>query len=154
VRAGALRGSGRTTGRVTLARVAGLLAVALAFAACASSTTPAPRPSVAVPITDYKMVAGKWAGLITGLSGPRGDQGDWVEMTIADNGAYDFGVARTIGLFHGKGNFSLKDGKLAVEGERGHATFVLFQGEGAKMLRANGQLRSGTAVSGDLRPAR
>lgn len=150
----ARRDRGRLPGRETLARVAGFLAVVIGLVACASSSTPPARPTTAVPITDYKMVAGKWAGLVTGLAGPRGDQGDWVEMTIADNGAYDFGVARTIGMFHGKGNFALKDGKLAIDGERGHATFTLFQGEGVKVLRANGMLRSGTALSGDLRPAR
>jgi hypothetical protein len=150
----ARRDSGRGPGRGILARAAGFLVVVIGLVACASSSTPPARPSTVVPITDYKMVAGKWGGLVTGLSGPRGDQGDWVEMTIAENGAYDFGVARTIGMFHGKGTFALKEGKLAMEGERGHATFTLLQGEGVKVLRANGMLRSGTALSGDLRPAR
>lgn len=143
----------KATGRGVLARVATLVLVVVTLAACASSA-PSPAPATAVPITDYKMVAGKWAGIVKGLPGPRGDEGDWVEMTIGDNGAYDFGVARTIGMFSGKGNFSLKDGKLAMEGERGHASFVLLQREGNRLLRADGMLRSGTPLTGELRPAR
>lgn len=134
-----------------LARAAVLLVV-LAVAGCASSAPP--PPATAVAITDYKMVAGKWAGLVKGLAGPRDDQGDWVEMNITENGAYDFGAARTIGMLTGKGNLALKDGKLAVEGERGQATMALLQREGKRLLRVDGKLRSGTPFSGELTPAR
>ena len=99
------------------------------------------------------MVAGKWAGLVKGLAGPRDDQGDWVQMSISDSGAYDFGVARTIGMLTGKGDLALKDGKLAVEGERGQATMALFEREGKKLLRVDGKLRSGSPLSGELTPA-
>jgi hypothetical protein len=139
-------------GRETLARAAVLLVFVAALAGCASAP-PAP-PAAPVAITDYKMVAGKWAGLVKGLAGPRDDQGDWVEMNIGDSGSYDFGVARTIGMLTGKGNLALKDGKLALEGERGQATFALFQREGRKLLRVDGKLRSGTPLSGELTPAR
>lgn len=137
-------------GRGTLARVAVLLVV-LALAGCASSAPP-PPPAAPIAITDYKMVAGKWAGLVKGLAGPRDDQGDWVEMNITESGAYDFGAARTIGMLTGKGNLALKDGKLAVEGERGQATMALLERGGKKLLRVDGKLRSGTPLSGELTP--
>jgi hypothetical protein len=129
-----------------------VLLVVLALAGCASA--PPPAPATPVVITDYKMVAGKWAGLVKGLSGPRDDQGDWVEMNITDSGAYDFGAARTIGMLTGKGNLALKDGKLAVDGERGQATMALLQREGKRLLRVDGKLRSGAPFSGELTPAR
>jgi hypothetical protein len=107
-----------------------------------------------VPISNYKMVAGKWAGHVKGLAGPR-DDGDWIEMTIGEDGAYEFGIARTIGVLAGKGKFALEEGKLAMKGERGgQATFALFQREDARVLRGAGMLHSGTALSGELRPAR
>jgi hypothetical protein len=146
----------RFRGRVAM-RVAALLVAVATLAACASSSTStSSAPATAVPITDYKMVAGKWAGNVRGLAGPRDDEGDWVQMTIADNGAYEFSIARTIGVASGKGTFTLKDGKLAMEGERGSATFALFERDGRRFLRGDGMVGSGsgTPLTGELRPAR
>ena len=135
----------------TVARAAVVLLAAVLLGACASS--PPPAPATPLPITDYKMVAGKWAGHVKGLAGPR-DDGDWIEMTIGDNGAYEFGIARTIGVLAGKGNFTLADGKLTMRGERGQATFALLQREGVRFLRGTGMLHTGTALSGDLTSVR
>jgi hypothetical protein len=144
----------RAAGRGTLARAALLLVVFASVAGCASSPPPA-APATPVAITDYKMVAGKWAGLVKGLAGPRDNPGDWVEMNIAESGAYDFGVARTIGMLTGKGNLTFKDGKLALEGERGEATFALYEREGKKLLRVDGKVRAGgSPLSGELTQAR
>jgi hypothetical protein len=142
---------GQANGPGLMARAAVVL-VALAFGACASS--PPPSPATPVPITEYKMVAGKWAGHLKGLADPR-DDGDWIEMTIGQDGAYEFEIARTIGVAAGKGKFALEDGKLTMKGERGgQATFALFQREGTRFLRSAGMLHTGTAISGELRPAR
>lgn len=138
-------------GRACLARAA-LLLVGLVLTGCASA--PPPAPATPVAITDFKMVAGTWAGVVRGLAGSRDDQGDWVEMHIGESGSYDFGAARTIGMLSGKGNLALRDGKLAVEGDRGQATLALFQREGKRLLRVDGKLRSGTPLSGELTPAR
>ena len=139
-------------------RVAALLVAVATLAACASSSTStstSSAPATAVPITELKMVAGKWAGNVRGLAGPRDDAGDWVQMTIAESGAYEFSIARTIGVFSGKGMFSVKDGKLAMEGERGSGTFTLFERDGRRFLRGGGTIGSGsgTPLSGELRPA-
>jgi hypothetical protein len=123
------------------------------LAGCAATPS---TPAVAlapVAISDFKTVAGKWAGPVTGLSSRR-DEGDWADLTIGDDGAYTFGVARTIGLFSGTGRFTLADGKLVMQGDRGRATFGLFEGAGRRQLRADGVLTNGQPVSAQLNPAR
>lgn len=141
----------RGGGPGAIARAAVLMLVMLMTGAC-SSAPPAP-PLAPVAITDYKMVAGKWSGHVVGLAGPR-DDGDWVDMVIRENGTYEYGIARTIGVMSGKGTFTLRDGKLLMAGERGQATFALLEGGGTRLLRGSGMLYSGTALTGDLRPAR
>jgi hypothetical protein len=145
------RCQGREGGPGVIARAAVLVLSMLVVGACSSAPPAAPLNPVA--ITDYKMVAGKWSGHVIGLAGPR-DDGDWIDMVIRENGSYEFGIARTIGVLAGKGNFTLQDGKLKVVGERGQATFALLEGEGTRILRGNGMLHTGKALTGDLRPAR
>ena len=97
-------------------------------------------PSLApVAITDIGSVAGKWAGPVTGLA-TRRDQGDWVNVVIAPDGTYDFGIYRTIGMFGGKGKVTVQDGKLVLHGDRGTATLTLFEGGGKRVLRGDGVL--------------
>ena len=124
-----------------------LVVVMLGLAACSSAAS---APATPVPITDLKMVAGRWAGVVVGLAGPRTTQEDWVNLTITEDGTYDFGIYRTIGMFGGKGKLTLQDGKLMGAGERGNATFTLIDRGGRQYLRADGVLQSGGTVSGDL----
>lgn len=133
------------------ARAAALMLAMLVLGACASSA-PAPQLT-SVAITDYKMIAGKWSGLVIGLASLR-DDGDWVDMVIRENGTYEYGIARNIGVMAGKGTFRLQDGKVLMAGDRGQGTFSLLEGEGTRVLRGSGMLNSGTALRGDLRPAR
>lgn len=133
------------------ARAAALTLAALVLGACASSV-PAPQLTP-VAISDFKMIAGKWSGHVIGLAGPR-DDGDWVDMVIRENGNYEYGIARTIGVMAGKGTFTLQDGKLKMVGDRGQGTFALLEGGGTRVLRGSGMLYTGTALTGDLRPAR
>jgi len=130
------------------ARASAALVIVLVVAtACASTPS---GPATPVPITDFKMIAGRWGGVILGLSGPRNDEGDWVDVAIGEDGSFNFGVYRTIGAFAGKGKLTLKDGKLTGEGERGSATYTLIDRGGKQYLRAEGRLKSGTQISGDL----
>ena len=134
--------------------MAGLLclAAAVTLGACASGS-PSPRAASPVPITDFGMVAGRWEGTAKGLASARQDD-DWIKLTIGKDGAYDFGIYRTIGVFGGKGQATITDGKLQMEGERGRATYVLYEGDGRRYLRGDGVLHSGGTVSVELRPAR
>ena len=136
---------------VTARAAAVILVTSLILAAC-SSAPPAP-PLNPVAITDYKMIAGRWSGLVIGLASRR-DDGDWVDMVIRENGTYEYGIARNIGVMAGQGTFTLQDGKLMMAGDRGQGTFSLLEGEGTRVLRGSGTLNSGTALRGDLRPAR
>ncbi len=124
-----------------------LLLVVLALGACSTAPT---APATVVPITDYRVVAGRWHGTVLGLAGPRQDEGDWVQVTIGEDGTYDFGAYRTIGVFGGKGKLALKDGKLTAEGERGQGTFTLYERGGKQFLRVEGILRPNTPISGEL----
>ena len=124
-----------------------LVVIASVLGGCAGSdmvSTMTPTP-----ITDFKSVAGNWQGPVTGIS-PRHD--DWVEVTITPDGKYDFGVYRTIGVFGGQGTFTLKDGKLELRGERGTATFTLYQGGANRMLQVQGVLSEGRDLTAKLSP--
>jgi hypothetical protein len=126
-----------------------LVLVATVLAACAG-TGAGPTDGLApVPITDFKMVAGKWDGLVSGLSAKR-DDGDWAEMTISPDGTYDFGVYRTIGVFGGRGTFTLSDGKLQMRGDRGSATYALYQGGGKRVLQVQAMLSDGRPLTAKL----
>lgn len=103
----------------------------------------------AVPITDFKMVAGKWGGLVTGITA---QHDDWVDVTITPEGKYDFGVYRTVGVFGGTGTFTLSDGKLESHGERGSATYTLYQSGAKRVLQVQGALTDGRKVSAKLNP--
>jgi len=127
-----------------------LVLVATVLAACATGGGPTDGLAP-VPITDFKMVAGKWEGLVSGLSAKR-DDGDWAEMTISPDGTYDFGIYRTIGVFGGRGTFTLSDGKLQMRGDRGSATYALYQGGGKRVLQAQATLSDGRPLTAKLTP--
>jgi hypothetical protein len=129
-------------------RISAVSLFALVVAAACASTAPA--PTTPVPITDFRTVAGRWGGVVVGLPGPRSDEGDWINVTISEDGSFDFGAYRTIGPFSGKGKLALSDGKLAGQGERGRVIFALIERGGRQYLRTDGTLTSGTSISGDL----
>ena len=85
-----------------------------------------------MPITDFKMVAGKWGGLLEGITAR---QEDYVDLTITPDGKYDFGIYRTMGGFSGSGTLTLAGGKMEGRGERGSTTYTLYQ-SGAKRIAA------------------
>ena len=130
-------------------RMLGRLIVVLAvtIAGC-TSTAPQP-PATTVPITSFQMVAGKWQGTVVGLSGSK-DEGDSIEVTIGEDGSYDFGMFRTIGMFGGKGQFGLKDGKLTSQSQRGNAEYTLSERGGRQYLRGEGLFENNKTVTADL----
>ncbi|MGH7335323.1 MAG: hypothetical protein ACREKS_21780 [Candidatus Rokuibacteriota bacterium] len=131
-----------------------VIVVAVTGAACARPTTSSPVLST-VPITDFKSVAGKWGGLVRGLP-PRGSgrDEDFVDVEIRPDGTYDFGIFRTVGVFGGKGQLTIDDGRLTFKTERGATTVVLLEGNGKRILRANAVMTNGLRLSSDLTPVR
>jgi hypothetical protein len=122
-----------------------LALIATALAGCAAmSPTAGLTP---VPITDFQMVAGDWEGPARGMSA---QHDDWIEVTFTPDGKYDFGIYRTIGVFGGKGALTLSDGKLQIQGERGSASFALYQGGAKRILQSHGVLSDGRAISATL----
>jgi len=126
--------------------------LSLTVAGCAETSQSSPALSP-VAITDIGSVAGKWAGPVTGLA-KRRDEGDWVNVVIAPDGTYDFGIYRTIGMFGGKGKLTVQDGKLALQSDRGNSTLTLFEGGGKRVLRGDGVLSDGTRINSELTPVR
>jgi hypothetical protein len=124
-----------------------IVVLAVTIAGC-TSTAPQP-PATTVPITSFQMVAGKWAGTVVGLSGSK-DEGDSIEVTIGEDGSYDFGMFRTIGMFGGKGQFGLKDGKLTSQSQRGNAEYTLSERGGRQYLRGEGLFENNRMVTADL----
>jgi hypothetical protein len=124
-----------------------LALVATMLAACAGrGPTDALTP---VPITDFKMVAGNWEGPVSGISA---QHDDWVELTITPDGKYDFGVYRTIGVFGGTGTLKLSGGTVQLFGERGSATYTLYQSGANRILQVQAVLSDGRQLSATLSP--
>ena len=123
-----------------------IVVVAVTIAGCTSAPPP---PATTVPITGFQMVAGKWQGTVVGLSGSK-DEGDSIEVTIGEDGSYDFGMFRTIGMFGGKGQFGLKDGKLTSQSQRGNAEYTLSERGGRQYLRGEGLFENNKTVTADL----
>ena len=107
---------------------------------------------VQVPIADLSSVAGKWDGLISVVPHQRRD--DWVTVTIASDGRYEFSSLRTIGVFSGGGQFALDEGKLLSKSERGTVEAVLYKAGGQRMLKAKGRAADGTEYTAEVKPVK
>ena len=114
-----------------------LALVGASLAGCAQSTSQ--MPSVQVPISSVSAVAGKWAGTV------RRDpstEDDWVDLTIKDDGTYELKSFRTFGTLLGSGKLTLSNGTMTSETQRAHATFTLHEGEGKRLLKVDGALKT------------
>jgi len=126
-----------------------LAAVAVLVVACVARN---PTDGLtAVPIADFKAVAGDWHGSVSGISA---EHDDWVEVTVTPDGKFDFGSYRIIGLFGGTGSFTLSDGKLQMRGDRGSATIALYEGGTQRILEAKATLSDGRQLTAYLTPKR
>ena len=107
---------------------------------------------VQVPIVDASDVAGKWDGLMRRIPPDRRD--DWVTVTIASDGRFEFRSLRTIGVFSGQGRFEVTDGKLQSRSERGAVEAVLYQAGSQRMLKAKGRAADGTEYTAEVKPVK
>jgi hypothetical protein len=106
-----------------------------------------------VPIASIASVAGKWAGPAKRV--PPSPDDDWVEVTISPSGTFQYVAARTVGAALGSGTLTLGDGKLTSRSDRGGtATYVLYQGNGRRVLAVEAVTASGLRYSIQLTPAR
>ena len=119
---------------------------------CAPIEQPPPPPSTPVSVSAFTQVAGNWAGILKAT--PRLRKDDWVTVTIHNDGSYQFKSVRTIGIMHGEGTFTLDDGKLRSETDRGWIVATLYEEGGRRMLKAEGATKEGTQYSADLGPTK
>jgi hypothetical protein len=99
-----------------------LPACALVLGACASH--PAARP-----VTDVKVLAGKWEGWITPPAGGRAVEGT---LIVKEDGSY---VVSTINGVDG-GNIYLENGRLMFKSRPATGMMVLHEEDGKRVLRA------------------
>jgi hypothetical protein len=105
-------------------------------------------------ITDIKSIAGKWEGIM--IRTPKAKNDDWVNVNIQENGDYEFASYREIGVFSGKGNLTVKDGKAVGKSERGSVTLQLLTDKtGAQsMLKAESKGKDGINYRAELKPSK
>ena len=75
-------------------------------------------------------------------------------VTIREDGAYHFLSMRTIGIMHGQGTFTIADGKLRAETERGWGLGMLYEKGERQMLKVEGATEGWYGYSADLDPAK
>jgi len=119
---------------------------------CQSTERPKQPQWIQIPIADLPSVAGKWDGLMRRIPHERRD--DWVTVTIAPDGRYEFSSLRTIGVFTGHGVFGLDDGKLRSKSERGEVEAVLYEAGAQRMLKAKGRAADGTEYTAEVKPVK
>ena len=139
------------TGRAS-ALVMSVVFLSLLVVACQAPGTTQKRQWSPSSIESFDSVAGKWAGLMASV--PKAREDDWVRASISHDGQYEFASYRTIGVFSGRGQFALVDGKLTVMTERGSATGSLLVSDGARMLQFLAVMKDGTEYTVELEPAK
>lgn len=134
-------------------QISGLVVVVQAALACAVFAASAKTQWSPTEITDLKSIAGKWEGIM--IRTPKSRTDDWVNVSIQDNGDYEFASYRTIGVFSGKGNLAVKDGKAMAQGEKGTVTVQLFteKTKNQSMLKAEGKGKDGVLYRAELKKA-
>ena len=136
--------------------------VVLMCVGCASVPSRQEPASVTVPISDVHAVAGTWEGLLkeTPPPPPLRYGGDWITLTIADNGEgggdgiFEFATYRTIGVFSGSGPLNLANGTLHSESEQGRATYTLQEKDGTPILVVEAVDQKGVRYHAELTRAR
>lgn len=130
-----------------------MICLAISYGCQTKEHSEQPQPHwVQVPIADLSIVEGKWDGLMRRVPPER--RADWVTVTIASNGRYQFSSLRTIGVFSGHGEFSVNEGKLQSRSERGTVEAVLYEAGSQRMLKATGRAADGTEYTAEVKPAK
>lgn len=135
-----------------------LLALSLLFistnlvVSCTAPRFPKAPAWTFAPLSDTKSVAGLWEGIMT--QSPQTRRDDWVRLLIREDGRYEFESYRMIGVLRGNGRFTVTEGKLMTQTDRGRISCVLYTAEGQRMLKAEGVTRDGVEYSAELMPVR
>ncbi|MGE3151834.1 MAG: hypothetical protein AB7G48_15595 [Nitrospiraceae bacterium] len=106
-------------------------------------------PWEAESITGMDAVSGQWQGVLKRIPD---NVDDWVKVVITTDGAYRFVTYRTIGVFKGDGRFSLVEGGLRAEGERGTIRGTLYRAGDRRLLRIRARSQEGNEFIANLTP--
>jgi hypothetical protein len=129
----------------TVLGVAVMIGFAASLAGCASI-----GPVTQVTVPDVKSVTGKWQGIVY-LSGIEPEH---VVLTIREDGTYDLVSADKIGESRGAGKIAVRDGRLVLEGQRGHGVGTLLKNPaGDFVMNVEGTLSDNRTVSAKLWPS-
>jgi hypothetical protein len=134
-------------------QISGFIIALQAALACGGFTASEKAQWSPTEISDFKSIAGKWEGLL--IRTPTAKNEDWVNVSIQDNGEYEFVSYRTIGVFSGKGKMAVKDGKAVTQNEKGSLTVQLFtdKTKGQSMLKAESKGKDGIDYRAELTKA-
>jgi hypothetical protein len=104
-------------------------------------------PVTPVAVSDVKSLSGTWEGTVY----LPGSERDDVTLTIRDDGSYDVLSKRGIGVSSGKGHIVIRDGRLAIEGERGRGVgTVLRNRAGDVVMKVDMTLSDNRNLSAEL----
>lgn len=129
-----------------------LLSGMAGLAGCAQIEPLPPPPTTPASIVTFESAAGRWSGILKAIPVLRHD--DWVTLTIGDDGSYEFESVRAIGIFQGKGTFTILDGKLSAETDRGSSVVTLYKDSGRRMLKVEATTKDGVQYSAQLTPTK
>jgi hypothetical protein len=132
-------------------RHATYVGLAVVLAACATGGV-ARGLGTPVAITDVKMVAGRWQGLMSPETGRERD--DFVEVRLGEDRTYEAKTSRTIGVMDARGSYQLSDGKLLFRGQRSTGTATLWEKDGSRVLTVAVTTTDGLRYSARLTPKR
>jgi hypothetical protein len=130
----------------TVLTVTVVVGVAVSLVGCASL-----GPVTPVTVSDVKSVAGTWKGMVY----QSGVAPDYVTMTIREDGSYDVASAQTTGTSRGKGKIVIRDGRLIIEGEKGHGVGTLLRNPGGDLvMNVDAVLSDNSTLTAKLWPSR
>jgi hypothetical protein len=119
-----------------------IVGVSLSLVGCAHI-----GPVTPVAVSDVKSVSGTWEGTVY----LPGSERDDVTLTIRDDGSYDVVSKRHLGASSGTGRIVVSDGRLVIEGGRGHgAGTVLRNLAGNVLMKVDMTLSDNSHLSAEL----
>jgi hypothetical protein len=80
-------------------------------------------PVSPVEVSDVKILAGTWKGVVYGYNGAARTD---VDMTIQEDGSYQVAARQSIGASHGEGKILIHEGRLIIQGQRGDGVATLM----------------------------
>jgi hypothetical protein len=123
-----------------------VVGLAISLLGCASA-----GPVTPVTVPDIKSVTGTWKGTVY----RSGSEPDYIVLTIQEDGSYNFVSAQRDGTSRGKGKIVIRDGRLVIEGEKGHGTGTLLRNPaGDLVMSIDATMSDNSTVSAKLWPSR